>query len=80
MVEAAENAVTVQDMMDRVKEADMRFIEQHYNIWGSPIRPSFTFWQPWMAGYNGEIQMGGGTYYLPFSRVWVDSDLRDQMR
>ena len=80
LVEAAENAVTVQDMMDRVKEADMRFIEQHYNIWGSPIRPSFTFWQPWMAGYNGEIQMGGGTYYLPFSRVWVDSDLRDQMR
>ena len=80
LVEAAENAVTLQDMMDRVKEADMRFIEQHYNIWGSPIRPGFTFWQPWMAGYNGELQMGGGTYYLPFSRVWVDSDLRDQMR
>ena len=79
MIEAAENAVTRQEMMDRVKEADMRFIEQHYNIWGSPIRPSFTFWQPWMVGYNGELLMGGGTYYLSFSRVWLDSDLRYQM-
>ena len=79
IVEAAENVGSREEMMELVKKADMYFIEQHWNIWGSPIRPDFTFWQPWLVGYNGEITLGGGRYNLYLSRVWLDSDLREEM-
>ena len=78
MVEAAENAGSTEEMMELVKEADTYFTEQQWTTWG-PMRPNFIFWQPWMAGYNGERTMGGGSHWLYLSRVWLDSDLKEAM-
>jgi ABC-type oligopeptide transport system substrate-binding subunit len=78
MVEAAENAGSTEEMMELVKEADMYLIKQQWTTWG-PMRPNFIFWQPWMAGYNGERTMGGGSHWLYLSRVWLDSDLKEAM-
>ena len=78
MVEAAENAGSTEEMMELVNKADMYFSEQQWTTWG-PMRPSFIFWQPWMVGYNGEHTLGGGRTYLYLSRVWLDSDLREEM-
>ena len=78
MVEAAENAGSTEEMMELVKKADNYYIEQQWNTWG-PTRPEFRFWQPWMVGYNGEHNLGGGTHLLPLSRVWLDADLREEM-
>ena len=78
MVEAAENAGSTEEMMELVKEADTYFTEQQWTTWG-PMRPNFIFWQPWMAGYNGESTIGGGSFWLYVSRVWLDSDLKEAM-
>ena len=79
IVEAAENAGSREEMMELVKKADMYFIDQQWVIWGSPIPPGFVFYQPWMVGYNGETTLGGGNYVAYLSRVWLDSDLREEM-
>ena len=78
MVEAAENAGSTEEMRELVNKADMYFSEQQWTTWG-PTRPNFNFWQPWMVGYNGEFQLGGGRHWLYLSRVWLDSDLREEM-
>ena len=78
MVEAAENAGSTEEMRELVKKADMYFSEQQWVTWG-PTRPNYIFWQPWMVGYNGELTIGGGQHLLYLSRVWLDSDLREEM-
>ena len=78
MIEAAENAGSTEEMMELVKEVNNYLIEQQWNVW-TPIRPAFTFWQPWMVGYNGENTLGGGKIFLYLSRVWLDSDLRYEL-
>ena len=79
IVEAAENAGSREEMMDLANKADQYFIAQQWNIFGSPVRPAYYFWQPWMVGYNGEHTLGGGRTYLYLSRVWLDADLREEM-
>ena len=79
MVEAAENAGSREEMMELVKKANDYYIAQQWTIWGSPIRPAFVVYQPWMVGYNGEWTLGGGRSFLILSRVWLDSDLRYEM-
>jgi hypothetical protein len=32
-----------------------------------------------MVGYNGELLIGGGRFSLYLSRVWLDSDLKEEM-
>ncbi len=78
MVEAAESAGSREEMMELVKKCDNYLIEKQFHTW-TPRRPTFIFWQPWMVGYNGEITMGGNTLLLYLSRVWIDSDLREEM-
>ena len=57
MIEAAENAGSTRGDDGAGEGGGYDYlIEQQWNIWGTPIRPSFAFWQPWMVGYNGEEQ------------------------
>ena len=79
MVEAAENASTYEEMQRLVREADDYYIAQQWTIWGSPIPPGFVFWQPWMVGYNAEFWLSTGLTHGYLSRVWLDSDLREEM-
>ena len=57
---------------------DMYAIEQH-NYLGGPIVPSFTATQPWLIGYNGEMQMGNCGWTEPYARMWIDSQLKAEL-
>ena len=57
---------------------DMRYIEQHWMIWG-PWAPQYNVAQPWIMGYNGEGIIGGNTTHLVFSKLWIDSEMKAAM-
>lgn len=78
MVEAAETAGSREEMMERVAEADFYYIQQQWQTWG-PQRPGFSFYQPWLVGYNGESTLGGGRSILILSRTWIDSGLKYEL-
>ena len=40
-----------------------------------PVGPQFSLVQPWVAGYNGEAQLGH-QLREPFARIWFDSSLK----
>ena len=79
MVEAAENASTYEEMQRLVREADMYYIEQQYEVWG-PKPPIYNFAQPWLGGYNGEYShLGGGQNWTMYARFWIDQELKESM-
>ena len=61
-----------------VKKLDMYIIEQHPYLWGVRV-PSFAVAQPWIVGYNGEMQLGNCHWTQPYNRIWIDSQLKDEM-
>ncbi len=64
--------------MRYIREADLHWAAQHYEI--TLIRPAqFTFWQPWLGGYDGETTLGGGTRSTIFTRTWIDQELKEEM-
>ena len=78
LYEAARAAATIEDQMPLIKEMDMRFIEQFWFIWG-PLAPSFNVHWPWVMGYNGEGGFGAFQMQVVFSRLWIDSELKEAM-
>jgi len=45
-----------------------------------PDPVAFTFWQPWLKLYNGEIDMGYYEYNSTWARyVWIDQDMKYEM-
>ena len=60
------------------KKLDMYIIEQHPYLWGVRV-PSFTVAQLWIVGFNGEMQMGNCHWTQPYTRIWIDSQLKDEM-
>jgi len=44
-----------------------------------PSRVSYTFWQPWLKGYQGEGRLTCFGYGQILARVWVDQDLKHEM-
>ena len=57
---------------------DMYGIEKHWVIWGTET-PQFNVHQPWVIGYNGELWLGQGQHNTPFTRLWIDSELKKEM-
>ena len=53
-------------------------LERHWSIWGGEV-PQFNVSQPWVKGYNGEIWLGVGQQDTFFSRIWIDSELKEAM-
>jgi peptide/nickel transport system substrate-binding protein len=78
LFKAFDSAKTVEEQKKWAKEADMYSIKQQWNVWG-PRPPVYTFYQPWLGGYNGELRLGGGWMVSILSRLWVDQDLKKQM-
>ena len=60
------------------KAMDMYAIEQHLYLWG-PRVPAFAVAQPWIVGYNGEMQVGNCGNVQSYARMWIDSQLKDEM-
>ena len=77
MYDAAEAATTIEEQMRLHNEADMYIIEKHWWIAG-PRVPSFNVTQPWLIGYNGEIE-GNLDRTAKFARLWIDSELKEAM-
>ena len=76
--DAALNASTIEEQQGLIKQMDMRYIEQHWMIWG-PWAPQYNVAQSWIMGYNGEGIIGGNTTHSVFSRLWIDSQMKEAM-
>ena len=78
LVDAALAATTIEEQQRLVREADMYAMANHWLIW-SPKLPFFVAYQPWVIGYNGEVGLAKGETYTIFSRLWIDSRLKEEM-
>ena len=78
MVEAANAATTLEEQQKVIIEADMYIIKNHWYIWGGRA-PQFNANQPWLIGYNGEMQMGNMALNGVFARLWIDQELKKEM-
>ena len=77
MAEAAQ-AAPLEEQMRLTREADMYFIEQQWYIWGPKV-PMFNASQPWIKGYNGEVELGLSRGVAMLARIWIDQDLKKEM-
>ena len=77
-VEAARNATTLEEYYSMVKELDQYAVEQFWQVWGGAA-PQYVAFQPWVKGFNGEMAVGRGQYNTVFTRLWVDSELKEEM-
>ncbi len=62
----------------RIKELAPYFVDQAYNI-QLPTRYVYTFWQPWVKGYNGEHTVGYSAFEMYSYFLWLDQDLKANM-
>ena len=77
VVEAAAAATTLEEQERILKEAVMYHAEQHLQVWG-PEPPQFNVNQPWLKGYNGEVNLGKAQNSV-LARLWIDQDLKREM-
>ena len=77
LVDKARAATSIEEQKRWVIEADMRAIEQQWLIWG-PKLPLWLVHQPWVIGYNAELNIGGGTDVI-WARLWIDQELKRAM-
>ena len=78
MVEEVRAAATIEERMVLIKEIDTYFAEEHYHIWGTRM-PFFNLKQPWVIGYNGELDLGSQDRGPIAARLWIDSELKKAM-
>ena len=78
LFDAAQAAATVDEQQRVIRELDLYLAENHMLVW-SPKPPQFNVSQPWIKGYNGEIDLGWGDRATIFSRIWIDPDLKQEM-
>jgi peptide/nickel transport system substrate-binding protein len=67
------SAEDANEAAEAMMEADRRIIEQHWAVW-MLLPNNYTFWQPYLKGYSGEIGFG-----LHWARLWIDQDLKQSM-
>ena len=73
-----EAATTMEEVNSITKELNQYAIENFWTLFG-PIAPEYTVVQPWIIGYNGEVWLGENRYITVFSRLWIDSELKEAM-
>ena len=78
MFDEAKAAATVEEQQRLVREIDLYLARNHFLVW-SPKVPWFNVNQPWVKGYNGEVDLGWGDRNTVFSRIWIDQDLKREM-
>ena len=77
-VEAARAATTLEEQHRMVGELNQYGIEKFWSIWGG-IAPTYAVAQPWLIGYNGELELGWAQANSVFTRLWIDQDLKQAM-
>ena len=80
MVDAALNATTIEEQQRLIAEADKYAMSRHWLIWGAKS-PTFSLAQPWLKGYNGEMDNGLGSneIHTLHARLWIDHELKETM-
>ena len=78
MFEAAAAATTLEEQNRILGEMNQHEIDQLWSIWG-PINPVYWAIQPWVIGYNGELNLGANQYNTVFTRLWINSELKKAM-
>ena len=80
MVDAALNATTIEEQQRLIAEADKYAMSRHWLIWGGKS-PIFFLAQPWLKGYNGEMDIGLGSneIHTLHARLWIDHELKEAM-
>ena len=78
LVLAQEGASIFEEYVSRAKEANMYYTSLMLEVWG-PRPPVYHFWQPWLAGYNGEYLLSNRTMPLVYARLWIDQELKESM-
>ena len=78
LVEAAQAAASIEEQQRLVREIDRYHVENHLRVWGPKV-PQFNATQPWVVGFNGEIDLGWGDRSIVFSRLWIDQALKQEM-
>ncbi|MDE0448962.1 MAG: ABC transporter substrate-binding protein [Spirochaetaceae bacterium] len=80
MVDAALSAPTPEEARRLIAEADEYAMSRHWLIWG-PMSPIHFYLQPWLVGYNGELDggLGWGKGNDMYARLWIDSALKTEM-
>ncbi len=71
-------AATGDEYRRLAKALDMYVIEQHRYLWGVKFA-TFNVAQPWIVGYNGEMGLGNCQWNGVYSRVWIDSQLKEEL-
>ena len=71
-------ATTMEEVNSVTKELNQYAIEQFWTLF-SPIVPIFSASQPWIIGYNGEAWLGENRLESVFTRLWIDSELKEAM-
>ena len=78
IVDSVFEAATLEEQNSRAKAANDYITEKFWKIWG-PETPQFQVTQPWIVGFNGEMDLGS-TYSQPIlARLWIDSELKEAM-
>ena len=77
-VEAARAATTLEEQHRMVGELNQYGIEKFWSIWGG-IAPTYAVAQPWLIGFNGELELGWAQANSVFTRLWIDQDLKQEM-
>ena len=70
-------ATTVEERQRLAREAMMYAAEEHWFIWGGRA-PLFSAVQPWVIGYNGEVDLGNMMNEI-MARLWIDSEMKEAM-
>ncbi len=61
-----------------MKEILPYVLDQAYEL-QFPVAPYYSFWQPWVKNYHGEIMMGYADWDTYHGYIWVDQDLKQKM-
>ncbi len=79
-VDAVNGARTTEEQQRLIAEADRYAMSRHWLIYG-PKSPSFYLAQPWLVGYNGELDgaLSRVESNTLFARLWIDSALKKEM-
>ena len=74
---SAINATSLDQMEQIFQQADL-YVAQHQWEVDLPVINSFTFYQPWLKGFSGQLySLGGGMKSgLYTARFWIDQDVK----
>ena len=71
-------ATTFEEVNRLAGEMDQYAIEKFWQIWGG-MAPKYDAIQPWVKGFNGEFNVGNHQGVTVFTRLWIDSQLKEAM-